>query len=139
MGSFLYTQEVQMPLDKALILFYLFNTTWVTPRPDLSGNPDFWKSEIRAIPDFRNSELAKLFYTGNDQTSITQVLLGLFQHGFLQCLLCLVHYLHNIIVSCKYLYTMVWFVIYISYTNLKKKYAHERLARIPVIVPEIGS
>ena len=78
---------------------------WVTPRPDLSGNPDFWKSEIRAIPDFRNSELAKLFYTGNDQTSITQVLLGLFQHGFLQCLLCLVHYLHNIIVGCKY-----WFI-----------------------------
>ena len=48
---------------------------------------------------------------GKDQTSITQVLFGLFQRDFLQYLLCLVHYLHNIIISCKDLY-------FTSFTNL---------------------
>ena len=28
--------------------------SWVTLRPDLSGNPDLKKSKIRAIPDFRH-------------------------------------------------------------------------------------
>ena len=48
---------------------------------------------------------------GKDQTSITQVLFGLFQRDFLQYLLCLVHYLYNIIISCKDLY-------FTSFTNL---------------------
>ena len=44
---------------------------------------------------------------GKDQTSITQVLFGLFRHGFLHYLLCLIYSLYNIIISCKDLYITV--------------------------------